>query len=118
MTQPAPNTGLSFAQKQKVHLRLALAWLAIACEQLGDRLWSAIAVLAVGAALALTDVLPSLPPTVHLIVLLVFGAGLGAMTMRALRGFRWPTRNEARARVEAAATITHRPLTASEDTLA
>jgi uncharacterized protein (TIGR02302 family) len=118
MTRLSPIGRPSFFQTKKVQLRLALAWLAMVCELLADRLWPAVTVLAFGVAVALTDVLPSLPPALHLAVLLAFATGLAAMAWRALRDVRWPTRNQARARVEAASAVTHRPLTATEDTLA
>ena len=106
------------AKSVAVRIRLALAWAAMAWERLWIGLWPVATFLAFAAALALTDVFPSLPPLLHLVVLIAIAAAAGALGWRGLRGFLWPQRAEARARLEAASPVSHRPLTTAEDSLA
>ncbi|TAL03412.1 MAG: DUF4175 family protein [Rhodospirillaceae bacterium] len=118
MTRPSPSGVRRPARQIAVRLRLLLSWTAIVWEQIWNRLWPVASLLAAGTAVALTDVLPSLPGFVHLAVLACFIVGLCLLTARRMRGFVLPTRAEARARLEAASPVPHRPLTAVEDTLA
>ncbi len=80
-----------------VRARLALAWAAVAWERLWIGLWPVATFLAFVLALALTDVLPSLPAWLHLIVLIGAAAVAGLLGWRGLRVFAWPKRAEARA---------------------
>ncbi len=97
--------------------KLAMAWLALSWERLWSRLWVPTALAGVFIAVALTDVLPSLVFVLHVLVVLASAGGIGYVTYRALRGFAWPTRSEARARLEKTSPVSHRPLTAVEDSL-
>ena len=54
----------------------------------------------------------------HVAVVLASAGGVGYVAYRALRGFVWPTRDEARARLERTSPVSHRPLTTAEDSLA
>src|SRR5215213_5813416 len=108
----------SSAKSLAVRIRLSLAWAAVAWERLWIGLWPAATFLAFATALALTDVLPSLPAWLHLVVILGFAAAAVLLGWRGLRGFAWPHRAEARARLEAASPVSHRPLTTAEDKLA
>ena len=100
-----------------LRLRLAMAWAALTWERLAAGLWPVLTVILLGVAVALTDALPSLPSGVHLSLLLVFFAAIAGLAWRGLRHFTWPKRAEARARLEAISPVSHRPLTAVEDTL-
>ncbi len=106
------------AKPLAVRIRLALAWGAVAWERLWIGLWPVATFLAFAAALALTDVLPSLPAWLHLVALLGIFAVAGFLGWRGLRTYAWPQRAEARARLEAASPVSHRPLTTAEDKLA
>ncbi len=100
-----------------VQRRLVLVWLALAWERIWIRLWVVAALLGLFGIVLLTDVLPTLHWALHTIVVLGVAGGLGYTLWRRLRGFTWPTRGEARARLETTSPVAHRPLTAVEDTL-
>lgn len=100
-----------------VALQLAAAWLALAWEQVWRRLWSAAAASGAFVALALTDVLPSWPGLLHAGVVLISAAAIGWLAFNNLRGFTWPTRANARSRLETTEPLLHRPLTTVEDRL-
>ncbi len=115
--QMRPRTPLSphdFATRT----RLALAWTALLWERLWSRLWVPTALAGVFIAVTLTDVLPSLAFVLHVLVVLASAGAIGYVAYRMLRGFKWPTRGEARARLEKTSPVSHRPLTTVEDSLA
>lgn len=87
---------------------MALLW-----ERLWSGLWPVATLAGVFLALALADVLPYLPGWLHAAVLVLFAVAILVALVHGLKGFRWPTRREARHRLEERAA--HRPLTASED---
>lgn len=101
-----------------VRRRLALAWGALVWERLWARLWIAAALTGVFVAVVLTGVLPGLPLVLHLLLLLAGAGVIACVAWRHLKGFAWPTRAEARARLEALSPVAHRPLTTVEDSLA
>ncbi len=98
--------------------RLNLTWAALVWERLWSRLWVPTAFAGVFIAITLTDVLPSLAFVLHVLVVLASAGAIGLVTYRALRGFKWPSRAEARARLEKTSPVSHRPLTTVEDSLA
>ena len=101
-----------------VRLRLAHAWCAIFWERAWDRFWPLVTLIAAGVAVALTDLLPSLPVLIHFGLLVVFALGACILAARGNDGFALPTHEQGRARLEAATPELHRPLTAAEDRLA
>lgn len=116
MTDPetpaaSPPPGLN------VQRRLGLAWLALAWERIWTRLWVVAAILGGFGIVLLTDVLPSLHWLLHAAVVFAAAVGTGYLLWRRLRGFTWPTRDEARARLEVTSPVEHRPLTTVEDSL-
>ncbi|MHB1207904.1 MAG: DUF4175 domain-containing protein, partial [Rhodospirillaceae bacterium] len=113
MEDPSPLSSGS-----AVHWRLGLVWLALAWERLWIRLWLPVTLAGLFFAVALTDILAGLPPVLHVILVVLAAAAIAAVTWRRLRDFTRPTRNEARARLEAESPVGHRPLTAVEDRLA
>ena len=60
-------------------------------------------------AVALTDLLPRLPSTLHGAVLALFAGGFLVLAVR-LRHFRWPSRTERQKRLEQDSGLAHRPL--------
>lgn len=112
------NAPLTQLQALTVRRRLALAWLALAWERLWARLWISAALIGLFVAVVLTDILPRLPLAVHVLALLAAAGGIAFVAWRHLKGFAWPTRAEARARLETSSPVTHRPLTTVEDSLA
>lgn len=100
-----------------VQRRLMLAWLALAWERIWVRLWVVGLLLGVFAIFVLLDILPQLNWIVHTLVVLAVAGGIGFTVWHRLRGFAWPSREEARARLETTSPVEHRPLTAVEDTL-
>ena len=101
----------------RLQLRVATAWLSVAWERLWVRLWWAASLAALIGAVILTDLLPSLPGWLHVIVVLGALAGLSVATARRLRDFRWPSLETAKIRLEQDAATPHRPLTAVQDRL-
>ncbi len=119
MQSDAPeNLRLNLREDLTIQRRLALAWLALAWERLWARLWVSAALIGVFVAVVLTDLLPALPLAAHIAVLLAAAAGIAFLTARHLKDFAWPTRTEARVRLETLSPVKHRPLTTIEDSLA
>jgi uncharacterized protein (TIGR02302 family) len=116
--QNTPETDLPLSADTTVRRRLALAWLALGWERLWLRLWVVGAAVGVFIVILLTDVLPSFHWVIHSALVLGAAVGIGYLMWRRLRGFTWPTRSEARARLETTSPVAHRPLTAIEDSLA
>ena len=113
----APAASKPTLPPRSTKIRLALAALALGWERIWVRLW--VPTLCVGLLLAvsLTDALSALPSALHLIVVAAAFIAIGAFAWRKLRTFAFPTREEARARLEAQSPVSHRPLTAVEDAL-
>ncbi|MCB9958459.1 MAG: TIGR02302 family protein [Rhodospirillaceae bacterium] len=82
-------------------LRLERAWRA---------LWPLATGLGLALAVALLDVLPLLPPWLHLAILVLAGSGLLAALRHAWRSYRSPSWADAERRVEEASHLAHRPL--------
>ena len=101
-----------------VRWKLAFSWLVLTWERLWSRLWIPVALGGVFVALTLTDVLPSLPFFVHASIVALSAGGIGYVGYRVLRGLSWPTRDDAKARLEKTSPVDHRPLTTLEDNLA
>jgi len=99
----------------RVHLRLYAAWAAAAWEGLWRRLWAPVTASAAFLGVALTDLLPSWPGYLHTLVVVAFVAAVGRLLYLNFRGYRFPTRTDARARLEGVMPELHRPLTAVED---
>jgi uncharacterized protein (TIGR02302 family) len=95
-----------------------VSWLALLWERLWSRLWMPATLGGVFISVALTDVLPSFAFALHVLAVLASAGGIGYVTYRALQRFAWPTRAEARARLERTSPVSHRPLTTIEDSLA
>lgn len=112
------NTSLSVREDLTIRRRLVLAWLALAWERLWSRLWATATLVGVFVAIVLTDLLPALPLALHIAFLLAAAGGIAFIAARHLKGFVWPTRSEARVRLETLSPVTHRPLTTVEDALA
>lgn len=96
-------------------LRLSAARATLFWEALWPRLWPAVAVLGVFAALVLFDVLPALPPWVHLALLAAFGLGFLLALWFGLKGFTPPGPEAAERRLERDSGLQHRPLSALRD---
>lgn len=96
--------------------RLALARLALLWEGLWLALWPLLTAGGLTLAVLLSDLLPQLPGWLHGLALVVMAIGLVWAGRTGFRRFHWPTRTDARRRLEA--TTPHRPLTATQDSLA
>lgn len=97
--------------------RLFLARLSLGLERLTSSLWTAMLLIGVFCAIALFDVLPSLPSLVHGLTLALLAGGLLIALRNGFAGFAWPSALEARHRLETESGTPHRPLTAWEDNL-
>lgn len=95
-----------------------LAWLTLFRERLVAGFWPLPALSALFLALALSDLLPSLPGPLHVVVLSLFVAGAVFLAWRGARGWRWPDRNAIERRLESDGGVRHRPLSASRDEVA
>lgn len=116
--QESPDQPDHISPGLAVQRRLALAWLALSWERLWSRFWIIAAYLALFVIVLITDVLPSLHWALHAAIVLGAAGGIGYAAWRRLRGFAFPSRGEARARLEASSPVRHRPLTTVEDKLA
>ena len=97
--------------------RLDLATIALFWERLWPILWPTIAVIGVFLALALFDIPARLPASLHWLLLAVMVLVLTAALFYGAQGFRWPSRAEARRRIETASKLEHRPLATLQDRL-
>jgi hypothetical protein len=97
--------------------KLFLAKLALAWEALWPALWPPLGVAGLFLAIALFDVLPTLPGWVHAILLVVFAFFFFRFLIRAIRHFIFPGPDAAKRRLERASGLNHRPLTAVDDSL-
>ena len=98
--------------------RLDLALVALTWERLWPALWPSVIVVGVFLTLALFDVPTRLPVSAHWLLLALALVLLTLAVLDGMRRFSWPSRDDARRRLELASRLTHRPLTAIEDQLA
>ncbi len=92
----------------------AIIWI----ERLWSMTWPATGVIAVFLAVALLDLLPSLPGWLHAIVLVAFFVALAVSIVRQVTTLRAPARPDGRRRLEVVNDLSHRPLTVLNDALA
>lgn len=97
---------------------LLLAAAAEMWERWWPALWPVVAIAGLFFAIACLDVLPSLPGSLHALIVAGFAGAAGLALWRAVRRFPQLHRAAARHRVERDSGLTHRPLTALEDRLA
>ena len=87
MTAPEkPTTSLH----RRLALRRALARMAILFERLWPALWPPLGVIGLLVCLALLDILPNLPPLLHLAVLVIGGLAVVVLLVHGLRGVSRP----------------------------
>ena len=98
--------------------RLDLATVALVWERLWPALWPSVIVVGVFLTLALFDIPTRLPVSAHWLLLAVALVLLTLAVLDGMRRFSWPSRDDARRRLEMASRLEHRPLTAIEDKLA
>ena len=98
--------------------RLDLATVALVWERLWPALWPSVILVGVFVTLALFDVPTRLPVWAHWLLLAISLVLLTLAVLDGLRRFSWPSRDDARRRLEMASRLKHRPLTAIEDKLA
>ncbi|ASG19802.1 TIGR02302 family protein [Nitrospirillum viridazoti] len=126
-TGPAP-TGIVVSLPNRAHLPLVppplkpwrrplrAAWLSLAAERVGLRLWPLPGLLMLGLALAWSGALPHLPPWAHGLALAAFAAAFIALLVRRLRGLRLPDRDAVFRRLERDNNLRHRPFDLLIDT--
>ncbi|WP_186457434.1 TIGR02302 family protein [Nitrospirillum amazonense] len=95
---------------------LRAAWLSLAAERVGLRLWPLPGLLMLGLALAWSGALPHLPPWAHGLALAAFAAAVVALLVRRLRGLRLPDRDAVFRRLERDNNLRHRPFDLLIDT--
>ncbi len=115
-----PETVSSETARELKHLgrKLALARLALAWERLWPALWPAVGISGAFVALALFDVLPTLPVWLHGAVLALFAGALGYALWRGMGALALPGVAAGRRRIENSTGLLHRPLSMLRDHLA
>ncbi|MGI9128217.1 MAG: DUF4175 domain-containing protein [Roseomonas sp.] len=96
-------------------LKLGLSRLALWWEGAWRALWPPLGVIGAFMALAFTGLLPTLPPVLHLLILIGFAALLGYLGFRAALGLRAPATDAAARRLERDSGLAHRPLAVLAD---
>ena len=96
-------------------LKLGLSRLALWWEGAWRALWPPLGVIGAFLVLALTGLLPTLPPALHLLILIGFAAALGYFGYRAAQGLRAPAPDAAARRLERDSGLAHRPLAVLAD---
>ena len=104
------DDGTSFVRRRLVLARLTLMW-----EDLVVRSWRVASLVTFFLGLVLLGVVSSLPGTLHLVLLIVFGVAVPLVAWRDFTGLAWPAHEEVRRRFEAGNGVPHRPLTALDD---
>jgi len=84
-------------------------------ERVWPAIWPTVGIAGLFFALALFNVLPALPGWLHGVVLGAFGIAVVVSLIQAVRRLRWPSRQQARRRLEQDSGLSHRPLTMLED---
>jgi uncharacterized protein (TIGR02302 family) len=107
---PPENRGLG-----ALGLKLGLSRLALWWEGAWRALWPPLGVVGAFLALAFTGLLPTLPPVLHLLILIGFAAALGYLGYRAALGLSAPAADAAARRLERDSGLTHRPLAVLAD---
>ena len=103
---------------QDMTTRFRAAWAVLFWERLWATLWPGVGIIGLFLAIALLDLLPALPGWLHLLVIVVFAAGLVLALRRRQHEFKWPDADAAQRRIETASGLTHRPILALRDRLA
>ena len=98
-----------------LRLRLALTQAGLLGEALLDAFWPVLALLAFAVALALFELPLLLPGWAHLALLVTLALALLWLLWSGFHRWRWPGREQALHRIEAASGLPHRPLTAAYD---
>jgi uncharacterized protein (TIGR02302 family) len=106
------------AAPPRLKRRLDLATVALVWERLWPALWPSAIVVGVFLTLALFDIPTRLPASGHWLLLAISLVLLTLAVLDGMRRFSWPSRDDARRRLELASRLSHRPLTAIEDKLA
>ena len=96
-------------------LKLGLSRLALWWEGAWRALWPPLGVIGAFLALAFTGLLPTLPPALHLLILIGFAATLGYLGYRAALGLRAPATDAAARRLERDSGLAHRPVAVLAD---
>lgn len=107
---PPENRGLG-----ALGLKLGLSRLALWWEGAWRALWPPLGVMGAFLALAFSGLLPTLPPVLHLLILIGFTAALGYFGYRAALGLSAPAADAAARRLERDSGLAHRPLAVLAD---
>ncbi|MFC3231404.1 TIGR02302 family protein [Marinibaculum pumilum] len=111
--RPGPRT----AQQAILERRVAWTRLSLIWEQVWPRLALAFGVVALFAILSLFNLWRLLGGWGHALALALFALALAAALVWAIVTVRWPTRAEARRRLEQTNGLDHRPLATLQDSL-
>ncbi|MHA1599377.1 MAG: TIGR02302 family protein [Alphaproteobacteria bacterium] len=103
------------AQPRRLSLLVAFARTALMWERLWPAAWPTVGIAGLFIAVALLDVLPVLPGWLHGLLLVAFAAAMVATVILAATRLRWPSRQQARRRLERDSGLSHRPLEMLED---
>lgn len=104
--------------RRRLARQLAAARLTLLWERVWVALWPLLGVLGLFLVLSLFSLWALLPAALHVLVLALFAIVALAALARFLHALRWPSREEALARIERDSALPHRPLRTLEEELA
>ena len=104
--------------RRAIGRRLGLARLVLSWERVWPAVWPATLLLGGFLVFSLVGLWSWLPGWLHLAGLLLFAAVFGAGVWRGLRDVVWPSKAEAKRRLERSSGLAHRPLAVLTDQLA
>jgi len=115
MTKPADPSRLSTSTKTEMGSMLGLATAVLFWERLWPRLWPLMGIGLIFFSVSLFDLLPRLPVFLHWMILLVFAVSVLARLRPLLADDYRISTEQRRERLERDSELTHRPLSALED---
>jgi len=103
------------APPRRLSVLVILARAALIWERFWPAAWPTVGITGLFIAVALFDVLPALPGWLHSLTLAAFAVAAAASLFLAISRLRWPSRQQARRRLERDSGLAHRPLEMLED---
>jgi uncharacterized protein (TIGR02302 family) len=118
MTRLSPPTEFRTGSLRRAGAYIRGARAALVWERVWPALWPASGIAGAFAAAALFGLPTLLPWPLHALLLASLVAGMGLSLYFALDGLHWPSWSEGARRVERDSTLSHRPISESEDVIA
>src|SRR6185312_9117111 len=118
MTRLSPPTEFRTGSDRKTESFVLAARLALGWERAWPALWPATGIAGLFVAAALLGLPGLLPWPLHALLLAVTISAMGLSLTFAFEGVRWPSWRDGARKVERDSTLSHRPISESEDVLA